>query len=72
MRDVIEKFDLDVTKPPTLNSIKKAKTTSIPQFETMLHAAAASCDVALVDWLISRGAPVNYCLNCDPYPPMCI
>lgn len=56
MRDLIEKFDLDVNKPRTCNARKNTKTAKAPQFETMLHAAAASCDVPLVDWLVNRGA----------------
>jgi hypothetical protein len=70
MRDVIEKFDLDVNKPRTCNATKNAKTAKAPQFETMLHAAAASCDVPLVDWLINRGAFLYYWLMYNSYLPV--
>jgi hypothetical protein len=54
MRSIIEKFDLDVTKPRKLNSKKDVKVKET-NFETMLHVAAGSCDVALIDWLLGRG-----------------
>jgi hypothetical protein len=39
-----------VTKPRKLNQ-KKAEIN----FETLLHVAAGSCDVTLLDWLLGRG-----------------
>ena len=58
MRDIIEQHDLDVTKPrnlkPSKKQIKQADQSCF--IETMLHVAAASCDVSLVNWLIQRGA----------------
>lgn len=57
MRNLIEKFGLDVTKPRKLNPKKDAKTVGkTANFETMLHVAAGLCDVYLIDWLLGRGA----------------
>lgn len=55
MRILIEKFCLDVTRPRKLNSKKDPKSDKETGFETMLHVAAGSCDVALIDWLLGRG-----------------
>lgn len=62
MRSLIEKYDLDVTKPRKLNGTtgKGAKVAKATNFETMLHAAAASCDITVIDWLIGRGATLRY------------
>jgi hypothetical protein len=61
LRALIEKFDLDVTQPRKLNQ-KRAEIN----FETLLHVAAGSCDVALLDWLLGRGTIFGINAICLP------
>lgn len=57
LRSVIEKCNLDVTKPRKINQKKDAKAASkVTNFETMLHAAAGSCDTGVIDYLLERGS----------------
>jgi hypothetical protein len=63
MRSLVEKFNLDVTKPRKLNLKKDAKAGKDTGFETLLHVAAGSCDVASIDWLFDRGMTMfNVCI----------
>jgi hypothetical protein len=57
MRSVIEEFGLDVTKPQSAGFGKKKFKTNGGDgvHETMLHVAAASCDVLTVRYLIEKG-----------------
>jgi hypothetical protein len=64
MRSLIEKFNLDVTKPRKLNTKKDVKAGKEINFETMLHVAAGSCDEALIDWLLVRGMLFGVCIFC--------
>jgi ankyrin repeat protein len=66
MRSLIEKYDLDVTKPRRSNSKKDTKMAKDTNFETMLHVAAGSCDAALVDWLLDRGKVYSICIFRPP------
>jgi hypothetical protein len=61
MRNVIEEFNLDVTKPQALNPRKKnskANGGGDDVRETMLHVAAVHCDVVTVRFLVGKGKAV--------------
>jgi hypothetical protein len=62
MRSIIQEHDLDVNKPERQAKLKNAakRSTGTPStFESMLHVAAASCDVETVSFLKGRGADYN-------------
>lgn len=61
---LVDKFDLDVTKPRKLNQKKDTKAGKEANFETLLHVAAGSCDVILIDWLLDRGRVFGVYIIC--------
>jgi hypothetical protein len=66
MRHAIEDFSLDVNAPEKSISKRKQKDEG-PNFETMLHVAAGSCDADLVLFLLGQGTcpPVLLCYSSD-------
>ncbi|KAF9532395.1 hypothetical protein CPB83DRAFT_847786 [Crepidotus variabilis] len=59
VQNLIKEFNLDITAPRNLRSVKNLRKQDDTQYETLLHAAATHCDEHLFMFLIERGANPN-------------